>query len=260
MKTQTFTCILSFAFLTCVTPVVAVAGQAANAYVTVKTDKGDVTLCGDDMNFHLSLADGPVTVEVTANVPYILVPTNPSSQQIVPHQTVRWAVMSEDGEIRTATGTIGFCAFVLCEEDDQHDDNPQFKIPIAHEVTENTNPPHYSGNNPAKCVNIIATAEEGEQGRHTIELIYEPCPTCKTAPQNSEFIRFTSFNTFQWKWKLVSGNKDTTFLSTGNELNENIPVVLLTGQAEVFVRGFWTGCFDKKCTHSASFKIDPNAL
>lgn len=239
MKTKTFTCILFFAYLACVTPVVAVAGQAANAYVTVESDKGDITLSGDGMNFHLSPADGPVTISVKANHPYIL-DTPKNSVTIKPHDNVIWAVHSEDGEsnIKTASGSIDFCNYKLIGSDTKHDDTPQFAFNLAINVSPETRIPNTRASFTA-TVDVL-------NGWHKVFSLYIPCP-CGYTPDPSQKIAWT-FNRYHWSLSFPNSDINTIL---GDSLEPKFSVNMLMQQwpSEVYViaEGTNTECHENKC-------------
>lgn len=240
MKTKTFTCILFFAYLACVTPVVAVAGQAANAYVTVKSDKGDITLSGDGMNFHLSPADGPVTIEVTANAPYILSAPNPNQRTISPHQTVEWEVRCEDGEIYGAEGTIGFCQYTIIPPPDiKHRYPPTITGPNLVSSYPSTNQQESPKKTRKKRVEI--TVGVVKPGCHQIIFKYKPCPICGKTPRAIEN-RKTWLDEFKWHRFVPTSDGDVVLPGNKDTFKGEIEFPVGVGMASIYVRGENKGC------------------
>lgn len=222
-------------------PVDAVAGMAANAYVTVTCSSGNIILRQDGMTFHLSPAEDPVTITVAANTPYILdAPKN--SITIRPHQNVIWSVHSEDGEngIKRANGSIDFCDYVyLPPPKNTHKEQPQI---LSLEVHSHPTPAH----DPAtgkKGYNVLfrATILETKDGYHLVSYRYKPCSKCGKTPPASKR-ESTSFDRFTWKRRVLTMGGDVEIPGDGKTVQDTvfIPETVISGM--LIVRGQYSGC------------------
>lgn len=251
MNTQTIFRFFILTLLVVLAPTVVVAGQASNAYVTVKTDKGDVTLSGDDMNFHLSAENGPVRVEVKANAPYILLSPKPNWQDLSPHQTMSWMVRCEDGEIYGAEGSIGFCQCTIIPPPDIEHEFP----PTIHNLIPVSSVPSTTNQEDPRVVRrkwVKIEMEPISPGYHQTIYKYQACPVCGKTPKAIEHVK-TWLDEFEWHRIVPTPGGDIVLPGKTATFNGEIIFPANVGMVTVRVRGKNKYC--KKC-YSYSQPLD----
>lgn len=159
------------------------AGSAENAYVKVDA-AAPVSLCKDQMNFHVATHADATAVTVSANNPFELVRPNPPSGRTTLRKgsTVPWAVVSEDGEIGGMFGAFGIissCLYPLDGTNDCHVTNAVISI-FGCSAEYVKSEPNYWGHFIVSCSSGFV-----DQGIHKIEYHYDNCVECGSAPPES---------------------------------------------------------------------------
>lgn len=233
-------------------PVDAVAGMAANAYVTVTRSSGNVILSQDELSFHLSPANTSTIVTVSANKPYILVKPDPDPTtkiarvSLSANERFQWAVKCEDGESSklAVCGNIGFCQFNFSDiGEPTHEVRPVIvKTDHSEKITSGDGKFRPRESN---TVLVSAAVVLVEKGVHKLSIPYEPCPDCGSIPDATVWFA-TDFDQYLWKKKLVTENEDILFADNGPSILETIKFPPFVVTAFLTVTGKKSDCI--KCT------------
>ena len=161
-------------------PVDAVADKAENAYVTVDT-VAPISLCRDQMNFHVATQSDWIRVTVSAKNPYELTRPNPPSGTAMLRKgsAVPWSVICEDremGGIYGAFGIISSCQYPLTGTNDQHEAKANIafsRCTAKYDRTFSDLRNHFVVSCSCKLV---------DEGIHKIQYHFDNCTDCGSSP------------------------------------------------------------------------------